>query len=212
MSGLKSYKNYREHLNARLARMPEFSVKGKLRRWTELATWTLLLTVCMFVVAITASGEEVKQENSGGTNAFARRSSIVVNKSLMTTPAPSAAAAANDVRAAAAQANAEDEQEKQPMVGIVPHLGAHTAELTGVYEVTEFIPDSPCLINVTKKVMTTRCILQLARLQRTVYAIQSVRLVGNVINKSIQQHQYFSAADSAQASKDQYALSCRREP
>jgi len=162
-------------------------------------------------IAITASGEEVKQENSGGTNAFARRSSIVVNKSVLSASTPAGGKSAdNDVRAAADQANAEDEE--QQLVGIVPHLGAHTAELTGVYEVAEFIPDSPALININKKVMTTRCILQLARLQRTVYAIQSVRLVGNVINKSIQQYQYFSAADSAQASKDQYALSCKREP
>lgn len=162
----------------------------------------------------------MKQENSGGTNAFARRSSIVVNKSIMTAPGneraiSGSAVNSNDITAAAAQVNADEEKEKnkdQNAIGIVPHLGAHTAELTGIYEVTEFIPDSPALINVTKKVMTTKCILQLARLQRTVYAIQSVRLVGNVINKSIQLHQYFSAADSAQASKAQFALSCKREP
>lgn len=48
MSGLKNYKNYREHLSARLASMPEFSVKGNGHRYV----WWSVFCVCLIHVAL----------------------------------------------------------------------------------------------------------------------------------------------------------------
>lgn len=178
MSGRLNYRNYREDLGVRICAIPEFSVK-----------------------ALSATGEIVNQENTGGGNAFARRTSIVANKSVLSTAQPD---------------SAEEEKpdiDPNACTGIVPHLAAHTAELTSIYDSNpEFIPDTPHLLNIEKKIMTSRAILFLARLQRSIYRLHSIRLVGSVINRSIQQYQAFSAAESSKTSTELYQLSFAREP
>ena len=157
----------------------------------------------------------IAQENSGGAGAkVGRRTSILVHQSIMSNPtlppAPPTPAAATPAPAAASGAGAGSSV--QGNTGIVPHLAAHTGELTAIYEVSEFLPDAPHLINVTKKCMITKTLLFLARLQRSVYRLSPVRLVGTVINRSFQPYQYFSAGESSAATTELYNLSLAKEP
>ena len=159
---------------------------------------------------MSATGEVVQQENAGVGNTFARRTSIVANKSMLsaaptTVSGTSAKNKDKDIHSEVVDPNA--------CTGVVPHLAAHTAELTSIYDSNpEFIPDTPHLLNIEKKLMTSRAILFLARVQRSIYRLHSVRLVGSVINRSIQQYQSFSATESNKVSTTLYKLSFVREP
>ena len=158
-------------------------------------------------IAVTSSGEMIAQENSGGAAAkVGRRTSIVVHQSIMSNPTlPPASTTAS-------QSNTPSASSAQGNTGIVPHLAAHTGELTAIYEVSEFIPDAPHLININKKCMITKSLLFLARVQRSVYKIYPVRLVGTVINRSFQSYQFFSSVDASAATTELYNLSLAKEP
>ena len=165
------------------------------------------------MIAVTTTGEEVKRENSGAKT-FGRRTSIVAHKSIMNNPVPPPTPPTVSKQTSQNSPMGVKSNDDNDMVisGIVPHLAAHTAEFTAIYEISEFIPDSPHLININKKVMITKSLLFLARLQRSVYKLQPIRLVSTVINRSIQPYQYFSNSESSAATTELYKLSFVREP
>lgn len=91
--------------------------------------------------------------------------------------------------------------------GIVPHLGAHLAEIVTISEGnTEYIPDTPHMINVPKKVMLSRCLITINAMQQSTYDLYPIRLVATVINRTMQQYMNFTTADASAAAKEMFKL------
>mmetsp|Transcript_2806 Transcript_2806/g.4247 ORF Transcript_2806/g.4247 Transcript_2806/m.4247 type:complete len:652 (+) Transcript_2806:1-1956(+) len=96
--------------------------------------------------------------------------------------------------------------------GIVPHLGAHLAELCSIEEGNPtYLSDAPHLLNMDKKRLFSRCLLQIGRIQRMQYSFHPLRLVQTVLSREFRQGQHLSSAKSAEWSRNMYNLSLQLE-
>jgi len=96
---------------------------------------------------------------------------------------------------------------------VVPHLGAHLAELSTISEGNpEHLPEVPHLVNITKKKLMARSVMQLSKLQKLRYLLKPVRLVATVLSRSLDAHTKLTAAESSESARRLYELSLLREP
>ena len=96
---------------------------------------------------------------------------------------------------------------------IVPHLGAHLAELTTIAEGNpEFLPDYPHLLNTAKKKLMARSVALLVELQQRRYCIVPVRLVSGILARALEKHVHLTGLEASEVSKKLFDLSMYLEP
>ncbi len=96
---------------------------------------------------------------------------------------------------------------------LIPHLGAHLAEITSVDEGNnDHLSNAPHLLNVTKLKMTARTVLQLTDLQKFKYNLTPIRVISCAIDKALQPYVHLTPALVSESEKRLYDLSLEREP
>jgi len=96
---------------------------------------------------------------------------------------------------------------------VVPHLGAHLAELTSIAEGNpEFLPDQPHLFNYTKKRLLARSVGLLVSLQARRFMLVPVRLVASILNRALDKHIHLTSLEANEAARQLFELSKYLEP
>ena len=96
---------------------------------------------------------------------------------------------------------------------VVPHLGAHLAELTTIAEGNpEFLPDQPHLLNMTKKRLMARSVALLVSLQQRRYGLVPVRLVASILSRALEKHVHLTSLEANEAARQLFELSKYLEP
>jgi hypothetical protein len=96
---------------------------------------------------------------------------------------------------------------------VVPHLGAHLAELTSIDEGNpEFLPDQPHLFNYTKKRLLARSVSLLVSLQARRFMLVPVRLVASILARALDKHIHLTSLEANEAARQLFELSKYLEP
>ena len=100
-----------------------------------------------------------------------------------------------------------------PSAALVPHLGAHLAELASIGEGNpEQLSEAPHLSNLGRCRQVARSVSQLTKLQRITYEFRPVRLLCAAISLALGSHTHLTAASASDASRALFALSLSQEP
>lgn len=96
---------------------------------------------------------------------------------------------------------------------VVPHLGAHLAELTSVADGnTDYLADRPYLFNTHKLALLAGTLSLLLKMQRLSYNLTPVRCVSAALNFTAKTQLKLSTAAASEFSKKMFALSSAVEP
>jgi hypothetical protein len=96
---------------------------------------------------------------------------------------------------------------------IVPHLGAHIAELTSIYEGnSDYLYDSPYLFNVNKLSLCASTLSFILKMQRLKYVLTPVRCIIAALNMVAKIHLKQSASAISDQARKAYELSQAVEP
>lgn len=96
---------------------------------------------------------------------------------------------------------------------IVPHLGAHLAELTSIADGnTDYLPDRPYLFNTHKLALLAGTLSLLLKMQRLSYNLTPVRCISAALNFTAKRELKLSAAAASAFAAQMYTLSNAVEP
>ncbi len=108
--------------------------------------------------------------------------------------------------------SAEDRLSAERLTAVVPHMGAHLAELTSVSDGNaDYLADAPHLRNLDKLRLVAATMTTLHKLQKMTYSLTPVRAVAAAINLTLRRHLQLSAGGGAALSKRLFALSVAKE-
>jgi len=95
---------------------------------------------------------------------------------------------------------------------IVPHLGSHLAEISSIMDGNQdYSIDHSNFINLDKKKLLYSCISKLTLIRNQRYNLQTIRIIQNVINRSIMKYTFFNTADMEIEMKKLHELSLSQE-
>jgi hypothetical protein len=95
----------------------------------------------------------------------------------------------------------------------VPYLGAHLAELIGIFDGNpDTLPEAPHMMNMYKKILVARSLSLMSRMQRLSFNIEPIRMLGAIINRSFKPYIRYLSKDGIETNRDLYAMSLSLEP
>ncbi len=94
----------------------------------------------------------------------------------------------------------------------VPYLGAHLAELIGIYDGNaDTLPEAPHMMNMYKKILVARSLALLSRMQRLSYNIEPIRMLGAIINRSFKPNIRYMSKEGIETNRALYDRSLQLE-
>jgi hypothetical protein len=79
---------------------------------------------------------------------------------------------------------------------VVPHLGAHLAEISSIMEGNQdYLTEHSNFLNLDKKKLLYNCISKLTLIRNQRYNLHNIRIIQNVINQTIMKYIRYSSAD-----------------
>jgi hypothetical protein len=107
----------------------------------------------------------------------------------------------------------EDTPWSANFAAIVPHLGAHLAELTSINEGNgDYLADRPYLFSTHKLALLAGTLSLLHKMQQLEYNLTPVRCIAAALNFIAKTHLKLSASSASEYAKKMYALSAAVEP
>lgn len=207
MSAPKNYQQYRETLTIRMAVLGTDveDWRGTAAPYLNMCILKYIEVNCDFWLfwVVESSGAAVSSGRSGGRSRLKRVSSMTSTLYLDNTSS-----------------------------GVVPHLGAHLAELVTIegkrciwlkYDSLQvhafcgsegnptYLPNAPHLFNMEKKRLCARALLQLRRVQRVHYTFHTLPLIQLVLTREFAKGRRLSSAQSTEWSRRMYNMSLQLE-
>jgi hypothetical protein len=95
---------------------------------------------------------------------------------------------------------------------VVPHLGAHLAEISSIMEGNQdYLTEHSNFLNLDKKRLIYNCISKLTLIRNQRYNLHNIRIIQNVINQTIMKYIRYSSADIETETKKYHDISTSLE-